>query len=169
MQSNAAGGELGARILSFFGGIEVEMDQGLPQFNPPFYVGGENWVRQVIDTGWGKYRHTVARASGLNGRGSAEFAATLPAVGRWRLEFHLPVNPATVGDGPFGGQPQPYGMELIVADDVRPLEFDASVAEQGWNRLGEFDIASRDVRVKISNRASPGFVIYADAIRWTPL
>lgn len=169
VQSNAAGGELGARILSFFGGIEVEMDQGLPRFNPPFYVGGENWVRQVIDTGWGKYRHTVARASGLNGRGSAEFAATLPAVGRWRLEFHLPVNPATVGDGPFGGQPQPYGMELIVADDVRPLEFDASVAEQGWNRLGEFDIASRDVRVKISNLASPGFVIYADAIRWTPL
>ena len=85
VQLNAVGGTLGPRILSFFGGIDVEMDQGLPRFNPPFYTGGENWVRQVIDTGWGKYRHTVARASSLNGRGSAEFSATLPAPagGAW--------------------------------------------------------------------------------------
>jgi len=164
VESDADGGQdFGASVLSFFGGIDVELDQGLARFNPPFYTGGENWTRQTIEDGWGKYRRTTARASSLNGRSSATFTATLPDAGQWRLEFHLPV----VGEGEDRGPAAPYRMDLFVGDRAQPLEFDASIAEPGWNHLGDFDIESPEVRVVVSSLSS-GHVIYADAIRWSP-
>ena len=155
-----------ASFLASIAGIDMEMDQDMPQFNPPFYMGGQNWMRQVIVTGWGKYRHTAARATGT-GTASAIFAATLPFTGQWRLDYHLPVDPKK--DGGFAGRQGPYDTKLVIGEHEQPVEFDASIAEQGWNHLGDFQVDSPDVRVEVSNLASSGFVIYADAIRWTPV
>ena len=154
-----------ASFLASIAGIDVEMDQGMPQFNPPFHMGGTNWMRQVIVTGWGKYRHTAARATGA-GSASAIFAATLPFTGQWRLDYHLPLDPNK--KGVFMGRQGPYDTTLFIGEHQQPVEFDASIAEQGWNHLGDYQVDSPDVRVEVSNLASPGFVIYADAIRWTP-
>ena len=90
-----------------------------------------------------------------------------PSTGRWRLDYHLPVDPQSGGG--FAGQQGPYDAKLVVGEHEQPVEFDASIAEQGWNHLGDFQVDAPDVRVVVSNLASSGFVIYADAIRWTPM
>ena len=153
-------------ILASISGIDVEVDQGLPQFNIPFHMGGDNWVRQTVVSGWGKYRHTTARGTGA-GSASAIFAATLPFTGQWRLDYHLPVDPQEASG--LAGRQGPYDTRLVIGEQEQLVEFDASIAEQGWNHLGDFQVDSPDVRVEVSNRAASGFVIYADAIRWTPV
>ena len=67
------------------------------------------------------------------------------------------------------GRQGPYDTKLVIGEHEQPVEFDASIAEQGWNHLGDYQVDSPDVRVEVSNLASSGFVIYADAIRWTPV
>ena len=155
-----------ANFLAAMAGIDLEMDQDMPRFNPPFYMGGDNWMRQTVVTGWGKYRHTTARGAG-SGTSSAVFAATLPFTGQWRVDYHLPVDPKKGGG--FVGRQGPYDTKLVIGEHQQPVEFDASIAKQGWNHMGDFQIDSPDVRVEVSNLASSGFVIYADAIRWTPV
>ena len=49
-----------------------------------------------------------------------------------------------------------------------PVEFDAAVAEAGWNKLGEFDLPGGQTRLVVTNRTS-GVVVVADAIRWRRL
>lgn len=156
----------GTSFLGSVSGIDAEIDQGMTRFNPPFEMGGQDWVREVTYGGWGKYRHTTARAAGT-GNASATFAATLPSTGRWRLDYHLPVDPQSGGG--FAGRQGPYDTTLVIGEHEQTVEFDASIAEQGWNHLGDFQVDSPDVQVVVSNLASPGSVIYADAIRWTPV
>ena len=158
--------DAGTSFLGSITGIDAEIDQGMTRFNPPFQMGGQEWMREVTYTGWGKYRHTTARAAGT-GSASATFAATLPSTGRWRLDYHLPVDPEKGGG--FAGRQGPYDTKLVIGEHQQPVEFDASIAEQGWNHMGDFQVDSPDVRVEVSNLASSGFVIYADAIRWTPV
>ncbi|MCY3821783.1 MAG: hypothetical protein OXH52_20925 [Gammaproteobacteria bacterium] len=157
--------EAGTNVLGSFAGIDAELDQGLLLFRPPFHTGGQDWVRQVMETGWGKYRRTTTRAAGT-GSAKAIFAATLPSTGTWHLAYHLPINPKRFQF--FQGRQGHYDLKLVVGEHEQPVEFDASVAEPGWNNLGDFKIEHPDVRFVVSNLASTGFVIYADAIRWTP-
>ena len=153
-------------VLAALAGIDAEVDQGLPLFNPPFNMGGSGWKRQVTNAGWGKYRHTTARAEG-DGTSRAIFSATLPSTGTWRLDYHLPVDPKK--RGPFVGRQGQYDMKLLVGEREHPVEFDASIAEWGWNHLGNFEVDTPDVRFVVSNLVGSGSVIYADAIRWTPV
>ena len=61
-----------------------------------------------------------------------------------------------------------YDMTLHVGHESFPLDFDGNAAEGGWNRLGAFDVADRNVKVVVANRADAGDTVIADAIRWTP-
>ena len=157
---------MGMNVLASLSGIDAEMDQGLLLYTPPFHTGGQGWVREVTASGWGKYRRTTARATGT-GSAKAVFSATLPSTGTWRLDYHLPIDPKQKGI--FIDRQGQYDMKLVVGEREQPVEFDASIAEQGWNNLGDFEVESADVRLVVSNLASSGFVVYADAIRWTPV
>ena len=68
----------------------------------------------------------------------------------------------------LGGSQGSYDMKLEIGGEERVIEFDGSVAEPGWNRLGEFDVTSPEVRVVVSNETS-GRTVIADAIRWLPV
>ncbi|MDE0451493.1 MAG: hypothetical protein OXI90_06980 [Gammaproteobacteria bacterium] len=158
--------QVDAGFLAGLAGIHTEYDQGLPLFNPPFHMGGPGWLRQVSNRGWGKYRRTTARAAG-NGDSRAIFSATLPSTGTWRLDYHLPVDPTA--RGPFVDRQGQYDTKLVIGEREQPVEFDASIAGRGWNHLGDFEVDTPDVRFVVSNLVGSGSVIYADAIRWTPV
>ena len=171
------------------GGIRLgvpdpDVDQGLPVYQP-FAPPAAGWARQAAASAWGRYRHTVSRAGAGEGNQVATFTARLPEAGRWRLDYHLPEMPrrgdftreagggavvisVSAGGGPaFFGTQGTYDITLASAGSQRKVEFDASVAEPGWNDLGEFDLAAGEVEVAVTN-ASSGSTVIADAIRWRP-
>lgn len=153
---------------------ELRFDQGLPQYWWPLEgTLGDRWLRQEVPSSWGKYRHTMARATAGYGDRRAVFATEL-ASGRWRLDFHLPYDPLPQLPGeryvepPFIGQLGRYEMWLRTAAGDRPIEFDGSAAAPGWNKLGVFDLEGGPVSVVVSNRTT-GDIVIADAVNWRPL
>ena len=151
-----------------FGRDTPDLDQGLPDHS---YIPGE-WYRVTYPTSWGRYRHTVAGAPAGDGSQVAVFTADLPTSGRWRLDFYLP-DPQPPGWGwPPGSRSYPplgtLDMKLLADGKTTPLPFDGAVARTGWNKVGEFEFASTQVRLEISSQTDGGMVI-ADAIRWVPL
>lgn len=179
-----AGPVIGAGFAIALGAIaSPDMDEGLPQFTP-FTRGGGTWSRQQHPGAWGKYRHTAARAGIAQANARAVFAAELPHEGRWRLEYHMPrqgeggtsggfsgpgIRIQVNQGGPRLGDQGAYDIKLVMGDEQRAIEFDGSVAEGGWNRLGEFDISDRSVQVVVANQADAGNSVIADAVRWYPL
>ena len=165
---------------SVFAGPPPELDQGLPQFVP--FPPSFNWTRQSAQKAWGRYRRTLARTPGGDGTAKAVFSATLPAGGRWRLEYHLPlldeVAGAVIGIGPGGARAEKklrpmrghgsYDMRLVVGGEEQELDFDGGAGEPGWNRIGDFNLQAGEVRLVVSDQTS-GRVVIADAIRWLPL
>ena len=159
-----------------------DMDEGLPQ-HTLFTSGGGAWTRQQHPGAWGKYRRTLARARIARSNARAIFAAELPTTGRWRLDYHVPHS--TTGrqqsfSGPGvqvqinqGGPGVPaqgaYDMTLVVGGESQAIEFDGAAAESGWNRLGEFDLVDRAVRVVVANGADAGDTVLADAVRFVPV
>ena len=176
-------GGAGAGFAIAVGAIaSPDLDEGLPQFSP-FTRAGGTWSRQPHPGAWGKYRHTVARAGITRANARAVFATELPRTGRWRLEYHMPQQGAGRSSRFSGpgiqvqinqggtriGDQGAYDMALVMGDDEVAIEFDGSVAGGGWNRLGEFDIADRQVRVVVANLAETGDSVIADAVRWSPV
>ena len=166
-------------------GPEADVDQGLPTYQS-FTAAPTGFSRQTASSAWGRYRHTIARATTGQGNHAATFSAQLPESGRWRLAYHLPamsggsgvvsaraaggavVVSASTGDsGAYFGRQGTYDIALESAGESQEVEFDASVAESGWNDLGEFDLPAGEVRVKVTNSTS-GRTVVADAIRWSP-
>ena len=159
-----------------------EMDGGIPDYlssraitlgNP---VNDGEWRRQELPSSWGKYRHTVARASAAEGHARAVFATELPGAGAWRLDYHLPfVLGRTKGESRrilrrmgLMDEQGDYEMTLEFGDGEREVvPFDAGQAEAGWNDLGRFRLPEGPVRLVVSNR-STGDLVLADAIRWRP-
>lgn len=165
-------------------GPDADIDQGLPTYQS-FTAAPTGFSRQTASSAWGRYRHTIARATTGQGNHAATFAAELPESGRWRLAYHLPalsggnpvsaraargavvVTASTGGSGAYFGRQGTYDIALESAGESQEVEFDASVAESGWNDLGEFELPAGEVRVKVTNSTS-GRTVVADAIRWTP-
>ncbi len=152
-----------------FNQIEVDLDQGLPEYRfiygPPM-----QWSRSRYNDSWGKYRHTHAVITNGAGDQRAIFKADLPVSGQWRLAYYLAVSDA--GDKKFGpgvlttGILGEYKMTLINANgDRQDIEFDGKAAGSGWNDLGEFNLPAGGTRLEIAN-ATTGQIIVADAIRW---
>ena len=175
-------GGAGAGFAIAVGAIaSPDLDEGLPQFSP-FTRSAGTWSRQSHAGAWGKYRHTAARAGITRANARAVFAAELPHTGRWRLEYHMPQQGAGRSSSFSGpgiqvqvnqggtrlGDQGSYDLKLVMGDEERAIEFDGSVAGGGWNRLGEFDITDRNVRVVVANQAETGHSVIADAVRWSP-
>ena len=159
------GPPVGAPSQAPSGGRQPDLDQGLPRSaGSP----GE-WYRIGFPSSWGGYRHTVAGAGAGDGRQVAMFAAELPAPGRWQLDFHVP-DPHPMGSrwGRSYGTLGSFRMELVVDGETTPVPFDGAGAEVGWNKIGEFELGSTNVRLEISSRTD-GDLVIADAIRWVPL
>ncbi|MYF03031.1 MAG: M1 family metallopeptidase [Gammaproteobacteria bacterium] len=163
-----------------------EWDQGMLLYVPERGVPPpkQRWLRRSDEKAYGKYRHTYAFVyKGKQDRSSyAKFTTSLPRSGRWRLDYHMPVESLD----PNGAEARiqlvqgrsidwyeryPPGLTeiLIVNSEKRETkEFDAQAAEYGWNTIGVFDVDSSLTEVWISS-VSDRKTIYADAIRWVPL
>lgn len=145
----------------------LEFDQGLPTWTQDHGV----WIRANIPSTWGKYRRTVAGARSGDGNEVAVFRAELPAPGRWQLDFHVPNRQPTMGPG-FTlisyGTLGSYDMTLVADGEATRVDFDGAGADTEWNKIGEFEFATTEVRLEISSR-SDGEMVIADAIRWVPL
>ena len=134
---------------------------------------GHGWTRRLIPSGWGKYDRTVTLAPAGDGRRQAVFSVQLPNPGRWRLEYHVPDRELAASSGvrgqtffePLGRLNLRLRLDGVVAHEV---EFDGTAAEVGWNKVGEFDLAGRDVDLIVSDRTT-GSTVVADAIRWMPI
>ena len=173
-------------ILSFLLG-ETVLDQGLPSFSGG--IAGINltygqWAREQTDEAYGKYRRTLARAAENSTQANVHFKASLPAAGRWQLEYYLPLAKTssltasfavgTSGTGPNlrSNTDRPgetwgnFPMWLTTADRKIPIAFDGESMKEGWNRLGVFDLESPNVTLSLSSETNKGYVV-ADAIRWT--
>ena len=166
--------------------IVEEWDNGLPLFllergiPPP----KQRWVRRSDSRAYGKYRQTYTFVyKGKTERPSyAKFSATLSTPGRWRLDYHMPVEALRPNDREtqillsqmkstdwYERFPPGTTEVAVIIDEKREtIEFDAQAAEYGWNTLGEFDVGSKHTEVWISG-ASEQTTIYADAIRWVPM
>ncbi|MCY3540663.1 MAG: hypothetical protein OXH31_01970 [Gammaproteobacteria bacterium] len=163
-----------------------EWDQGMLLYVPERGVPPQKqrWLRRIHEKAYGKYRHTYTFVyKGRSERPSyAKFTTSLPRSGRWRLDYHMPVefldpNGAEARIQLVQGREidwyerYPPGLtEILIAhgDATETHEFDAQAAEFGWNTIGEFDVDSTHIEVWISG-ASDKKTIYADAIRWVPV
>ena len=166
--------------------IVEEWDLGLPVYlsergEPP---PKQRWLRRSDPRAYGNYRHTFTFVyQGKVDRPSyAKFSASLPVLGRWRLEYFMPVEDLgqnTRERSILLGQQLPADWyerfspdetEIVVkiGDTANTMKFDATTADFGWNTLGEFDVDSVSTEVWIS-AASDKKTIYADAVRWVPL
>ena len=141
-----------------------DLDHGLPRGSR---TPGE-WYRVAFPTSWGRYRHTVAGAAAGDGGQVATFAVDLPAPGRWRLDFHVPDPHVMPRMGRAYGTLGNLEMNLVADGEPTPAPFDGAEAEAGWNKIGEFEFASTQVRLEITSRTD-GDMVVADAIRWMPL
>ncbi|MCY3541480.1 MAG: hypothetical protein OXH31_06190 [Gammaproteobacteria bacterium] len=160
-------------------------DYGLPIYVPERGVQPtkQRWVRLSDSRAFGKYRRTYAFVyAGKADRPSyAKFKATLPTTGRWKLEYHMPVDSLDQNvreKSILRSQEKPTDwyerftpgisiIEVLIGEEKEVIEFNAPAAEYGWNTIGEFDVGSEHTEVWISG-ASDRKTVYADAIRWVP-
>ena len=142
------------------------------------------WTRDSNEPrSWGKYRRTYARIAAGSGNRRAIFTATLPRGGMWELAYHSPFVGGKTRKrgkenakrermarltGNSGSELGQYDVTLLTGNRARPVEFDASAAERGWNDLGTFDLAAGQVRLSSSD-ATEGESGIVDAIRWMPV
>ena len=144
-----------------------------------------SWTRQETHGSWGQYARTATWSESGDGDRSATFAAQLPHAGRWRLDYHLPGAEVAELEGSVGMSIRwtrathklgRYEMALLESAEAEtlgsprrtPVEFDGSIAEEGWNHLGDFDLRSTNVALVVTDRTD-GDVVVVDAIRWRPL
>ena len=160
------------------------LDDVSAQHGVRFTARQATWNRQETHGSWGRYARTTTWSEGGDGDRSATFATRLPHAGRWRLHFHLPgaefvelagsVNSSVRFEravhqlGSYEMTLVQHSDEATARDERTPIEFDGSIAEAGWNRLGDFDLHSPNVSLTVTDRTN-GDVVVADAIRWEPL
>ena len=143
------------------------LDQGLPRFDAAWSPAGV-WARAELPPAFGKYRPTVALAMAGSAYSVAVFKASLPADGRWRLEYHMPSETKTLQPllaNMRGLRQGRYQMALDGGSTKRDLSFNAADAASGWNRVGTWDLPAGDVYLRVSTETN-GAMVIADAIRW---
>ncbi|MDX1389774.1 MAG: hypothetical protein R3344_11330, partial [Acidobacteriota bacterium] len=147
----------------FGGGGDDATDQGLPALNAlQFRSPPDQWSRRTHENAFGKYRHTLAAVRAGEGDCRAVFAARVPRSGPWELEFYMPWTGEQIRS--LSGT---WTLAIEDSSGRREVKFDTGAATEGWNSLGNFEIAEGDVRVELSNETDASLVI-ADAIRWRP-
>ena len=172
---------------------ELDLDHGLPRLDdalPSMRLGGEHivqpidrgqpWFRDYHPTSYGKYRHTYAVTTLGVGQTRPKFSATLPTLGNWKLEFHIPSIKLVDLNFRFHKRspdedtrfvwPGKLGMHQVLVDtgsNSTSVQIEADVVDAGWFEMGTFEVDSHDVEVRIEE-ISEGWGV-ADAIRWTPI
>lgn len=168
--------EFSRRLL---GTKEVPVDNGLPVYQ--FSFGGEPiaWSRKADPTAYGVYRRTFVVATGSTRPASAKFSATLPHLGKWKLEYYLP-DKNLVEEIQLGSM---FSTSLLISQQVSSIQLeihngstnsshsiDASNLSKGWHTIGNFDLSDSEVDVLVSNKTDRRYhSVFADAIRWTPI
>lgn len=165
-----------------------EFDHGLPV---TFYPQSGEWHRLYDPTSYGHYRRTHVRIARGNQSSAASFVANIPHEGTWRLDFYVPqpvfYSPVyggdidffglTFGDSSFWPRPakqdtsgEHYRLTIKAGKSSWKEIFDVANAREGWNVVGTFDLSSTYVQVLLNDYAGhEKIMVYADAIRWTPL
>jgi len=139
----------------------AEMDQGLPVavgVQPP-----RAWSRRVNQTAWGRYRHTMAFVGAGGGMRRAVMPVSIPSAGLWELEIHLPSMPILQAE-----DRGTWNLEIVSTSGREPVSYNATLANVGWNLVGEYRLPAGEVRVEISDRTD-GRMVVADAVGWSPV
>ncbi len=164
-------------VRRFWGVSADEMTRGLPTFQFNDYVVPEDtWERKTDSTAYGKYWKTLVLNRGGSGKTFAKFESVLPTEGSWRLEYFVPAGNFERIRSYFKQTSINYlGLTKGVADidihigsDVFAKTFDASMVQPGWHTIAQFAVENLKVEVWLSN-SSKHRVVFADAIRWTPM
>ena len=161
---------------SFLGVSASEMIRGLPAFRfEEVAVPKDTWERKTEPTAYGRYWKTYAVNRTGGGQTFAKFAAVLPAQESWRLEYFLPeryLTRARQYAKYFSIETHKVWMgvaqiDVHVDETVRTELLDTKNLETGWHIIGNYNIRAPEVEVWISN--PEGGVVFADAIRWSPV
>ena len=166
--------------LGFAGGFvfpRAEYDQGL---RTDIYARSQ-FMRMTSTRAWGRYRSTSAYVDGDDIGVDAHFKTRLPYADVWILEYHYPNPWTTIGgdnltDEAFVEEAvdssdlqEGFLIQVSTNESTALFEMEFPALEQGWNRVGKFELGSEDVVVSVkTNDRSQTWFVYADAIRWTP-
>jgi hypothetical protein len=136
-----------------------DFDQGLPVGDG--IVAPRSWSRRSNVSAWGRYRHTFAYTGPGDGTKRAIMPAQLPSSGVWALEIYVPFIPYLPANARGT-----WHLEVVSKNGREMLSYDASVANVGWNRVGEYRLPAGPVRVELSDQTD-GRMVVADAIGWS--
>jgi ABC-type transport system involved in multi-copper enzyme maturation permease subunit len=137
-------------------------DQGLPILDAlRFRRPPTRWSRRTHEKAFGKYRHTMAAVKAGNGECRAVWETRVPRSGPWELEVHIPWSGETIDQ--LAGT---WNLTVEDSSGRREIPFNTGAAADGWNSLGDVEIAEGVVRVELSDKTDASLVI-ADAIRWS--
>ena len=168
--------------LLLFSGLmpDTQMDSGLPVERLPV---PDTWHRNQRWGSYGHYRKTLATIRPGSEIKNAYFTTDIPQAGKWNLDYHIPIGTrwrSSRGNSfrlqatglrlnfGAGSEQGSYDIEVQHGDEKIPIEFDSTVGVDGWNSLGSFELPADSVSVRVSSKTS-GDVVFADAIRWTPV
>lgn len=138
-----------------------DFDQGLPAADG--LQAPRRWSRRSNENAWGRYRHTFAYTGSGDGTRRAVMPARLPAAGVWALEIYVPF----LNDVPANARGT-WHIEVVSESGRETLSYDASAANPGWNRVGEYRLPVGEVRVELADRTD-GRMVIADAVAWSPV
>ena len=146
---------------------QFEYDGQLAQIGHAYKPVAGRWARTGESSAYGRHRPTIAIARVGNNKvvHPARFSAEIAEAKRWKLEFyvHFPANSSSADFADF---------KLRVDDGSSSWEvdFDPSMddIDPKWKTVGEFDLSSGTVYVDVVGGKKRS-LIYADAIRWSPI
>lgn len=141
-----------------------DLDQGMPEYESMFGLPAV-WSRAPMFQGYGKYRKTLALVRAGEGDQKAVFSTNLPNGGKWRVALFIPEDAGPQAENQLKSALGEYTMNVVTGGETRPLEFDASAAEPGWNTLAELSLAAGENSIEITDKTT-GRAIVADAVRW---
>ena len=138
-----------------------DFDQGLPVADG--VQAPRSWSRRSNGNAWGRYRHTFAYVGSGDGTRRAVMPARIPSTGLWALEIYVPF----LNYLPANARGT-WHLEVVTATGRETLAYDATAANAGWNRVGEYRLPAGEVRVELTDRTN-GRMVVADAIAWSPV
>ena len=163
---------------NLFGQEEVPMDHGLPKYSMFDHSTHKGWYRWTDPTAFGVYRRTLTFAERGDGLAFAKFTASLPEAGPWTLEYYLPKGHFHEVIE-FGGGSRSSGRRRVLGTVQLEVQngltatnhtLDAANLTPGWQTIGTIDLSEKEVDVKVSNKTDELYmIVFADAIRWTPV
>jgi ABC-type transport system involved in multi-copper enzyme maturation permease subunit len=136
-------------------------DQGLPLASGN--QAPRSWSRRADAGAWGRYRHTFAYVGSGDGTRRVIMPAQLPAAGAWALEIYVPFLSFLPAEARGT-----WHLEVVSDSGRETLSYDASAANVGWNRVGEYQLSAGKVHVELTDRTD-GRMVIADAIAWVPV